>query len=201
MAGTSRSNFLLALTVILLLRSLSAARVRSLFKVASRGAVVKSARAEVEGRDSKMFMSWMECAFIGGISLALYNPTHHPHSRHPALRSVATGVAAVAPGVAPLTAPPASQVRAQGHAESSPLRGGERGAADDLHSEVAVRHGQLRLRERTPELVSPPPSAPEALDLRFFFFFTLVPGPSRSLSLKLSDTRVCEPQVRARLHL
>ena len=30
-------------------------------------------------------------------------------------------------------------------------------------------------------------------------FFTLVTGPRRSLSLKLSDTRVCEPQIRARL--
>ena len=33
----------------------------------------------------------------------------------------------------------------------------------------------------------------------FFFFSTLVTGPARSLSLKLSDTRVYEPQVRARL--
>jgi len=32
-----------------------------------------------------------------------------------------------------------------------------------------------------------------------FFFFTLVTGPKRSLSLKLSDTRVCGPQIRARL--
>ena len=31
----------------------------------------------------------------------------------------------------------------------------------------------------------------------FFFFFTLVTGPSRSVSL--SDTRVYEPQTRARL--
>ena len=31
----------------------------------------------------------------------------------------------------------------------------------------------------------------------FFFFFTLVTGPRRSLSLKLSDTRVYEPQTRA----
>ena len=31
----------------------------------------------------------------------------------------------------------------------------------------------------------------------FFFFFTLVTGPRRSLSLKLSDTRVYEPQIRA----
>ena len=33
----------------------------------------------------------------------------------------------------------------------------------------------------------------------FFFFCTLVTGPRRSLSLKLSDTRVYEPQIRARL--
>ena len=32
-----------------------------------------------------------------------------------------------------------------------------------------------------------------------FFFFTLVTGSRRSLSLKLSDTRVYEPQIRARL--
>ena len=30
-----------------------------------------------------------------------------------------------------------------------------------------------------------------------FFFFTLVTGPRRSLRLKLSDTRVYEPQIRA----
>ena len=33
----------------------------------------------------------------------------------------------------------------------------------------------------------------------FFFFVTLVTGPRRSLSLKLSDTRVYEPQIRALL--
>jgi len=31
----------------------------------------------------------------------------------------------------------------------------------------------------------------------FFFFFTLVTGPSRPLRLKLSDTRVYGPQIRA----
>jgi len=36
-------------------------------------------------------------------------------------------------------------------------------------------------------------------DVVFFFFFTLVAGPRRSLSLKLNDTRVYEPQIRARL--
>ena len=36
-------------------------------------------------------------------------------------------------------------------------------------------------------------------DTFFFFFFTLVTGPRRSLSLKLSDTRVYAPQIRARL--
>jgi len=32
-----------------------------------------------------------------------------------------------------------------------------------------------------------------------YFFFTLVTGPSRSLSLKLRDTRVYEPSIRALL--
>ena len=33
----------------------------------------------------------------------------------------------------------------------------------------------------------------------FLFFFTLVAGPRRSLRLKLSDTKVYEPHIRARL--
>ena len=37
------------------------------------------------------------------------------------------------------------------------------------------------------------------LKLIVSFFLTLVTGPRRSLSLKLSDTRVYEPQIRARL--
>ena len=37
--------------------------------------------------------------------------------------------------------------------------------------------------------------------LLFFFFSTLVTGPRRSLSLKLSDTRVYEPQIRAEVSL
>jgi len=32
-------------------------------------------------------------------------------------------------------------------------------------------------------------------DQEVFFFFTLVTGPRRSLSLKLSDTKVYEPQI------
>jgi len=34
------------------------------------------------------------------------------------------------------------------------------------------------------------------LEVIIFFFFTLVTGPRRSLSLKLSDTRVYAPQIR-----
>ena len=48
----------------------------------------------------------------------------------------------------------------------------------------------LEVDENEPNLpfkVKPPP------------FFTLLTGPRRSLSLKLSDTRVYEPQIRARL--
>ena len=33
----------------------------------------------------------------------------------------------------------------------------------------------------------------------FFFFFTLDTGPRRALRLKLSDTRVHEPEIRTRL--
>jgi len=35
--------------------------------------------------------------------------------------------------------------------------------------------------------------------IQVFFFFTLVAGPGRSLTLELSDARVYEPQIRARL--
>ena len=34
---------------------------------------------------------------------------------------------------------------------------------------------------------------------KVFFFFTLITGPRRSLSFKLSDARVYEPCIRARL--
>jgi len=37
----------------------------------------------------------------------------------------------------------------------------------------------------------------EDVNLPQVFFFTLVTGPRRSLSFKLSDTRVYEPQIRA----
>ena len=37
------------------------------------------------------------------------------------------------------------------------------------------------------------------LKTKLFFFFTLVTGPRWSLRLKLSNTRVYEPQIRARL--
>jgi len=40
---------------------------------------------------------------------------------------------------------------------------------------------------------------PSQWTLQVFFFFTLVTGPRRSLSLELRDARVYEPQIRARL--
>jgi len=58
----------------------------------------------------------------------------------------------------------------------------------------------VTVRSRFPEPGSQPP-LPVLWALVstqcFFFFFTLVTGPRRSLSLKLSDTRVYEPQIRA----
>jgi len=50
--------------------------------------------------------------------------------------------------------------------------------------------------ESAAKLVTP---APVEWQVFFFFFFTLVTGPRRSLRLKRSDTRVYEPHVRARL--
>jgi len=47
-----------------------------------------------------------------------------------------------------------------------------------------------------PELNQIPSISPWGADL--LFFFTLVTGPRRFLSLKLSDKRVYEPQIRAR---
>ena len=60
--------------------------------------------------------------------------------------------------------------------------GQDAASAHTHHRQPARRHCLLGLQLRNP--------AP---------FFTLVTGPRRSLSLKLSDTRVYEPQIRARL--
>jgi len=43
------------------------------------------------------------------------------------------------------------------------------------------------------------PAPPRDARSEIFFFVTLVTGHRSSLSLKLSDTRVYEPQIRARL--
>ena len=54
-----------------------------------------------------------------------------------------------------------------------------------------------RLTRRSPKSAPAPPPA----TLVNFFFFTLVTGRKRSLSLTLSDTRVYEPQIRSCHHL
>ena len=54
-----------------------------------------------------------------------------------------------------------------------------------------------RGRVRAPVVCAPRRSHP--FPVRTPFFVTLVAGPRRSLTLELSDTRVCEPQIRARL--
>ena len=49
--------------------------------------------------------------------------------------------------------------------------------------------------------LSPQPSfsASSLLSIVFFFFITLDAGRTRPVSLELSDTKVCEPYIRARL--
>ena len=54
-------------------------------------------------------------------------------------------------------------------------------------------HGQ----ERRPQVCAHHATVDHPTQL--FFFLTLATGPGRSLSLKLSDTRVYEPEIRARL--
>jgi len=55
----------------------------------------------------------------------------------------------------------------------------------------------LGLHMRAPALgMHSPDRSPCSQFLLFVFFFTLVTCPRRSLSLKLSDTRVSEPQIR-----
>ena len=44
-------------------------------------------------------------------------------------------------------------------------------------------------------------AGPDASGSPLLFFLTLVTGPRRSLRLKLSDTRVCEPQVPRRARI
>ena len=69
-----------------------------------------------------------------------------------------------------------------------------------------TRRERARRRRQQPQRSAPPRSSRRAgrslalaLPSRFcFFFFTLVTGPRRSLSLKLSDTRVYEPPILAR---
>ena len=57
-------------------------------------------------------------------------------------------------------------------------------------SSFEMRAGNLR-PEIGPRSTSPTPG------IFFFFFFALVTGPKRSLSLDLGDTRIFEPQIRA----
>ena len=47
-------------------------------------------------------------------------------------------------------------------------------------------------------VICPPDGNLGRLNLDVFFFFTLVTGPRRSLSLKLSDTKVYAPQIPGR---
>ena len=62
------------------------------------------------------------------------------------------------------------------------LTGGEARNARGVHANLA-----------SSTLLSPPWDHWESHGRVFFFFFTLVTGPRRSLSLKLSDARVYEP--------
>ena len=70
-----------------------------------------------------------------------------------------------------------------------------------------ARNQKSEIRNPKPETRNPQPETRSSSELGtcktnphpylFFLFFTLVTGPRRSLCLKLSDTKVCAPQIRA----
>jgi len=68
---------------------------------------------------------------------------------------------------------------------------------------VNVGSGATRVEDAhgtpTQSHISPSMGRAWHLESHFFFFFTLVTGPGRSLSPQLSDARVYEPQIRASL--
>ena len=81
-----------------------------------------------------------------------------------------------------------------------PLQGGA--AGQGVLPLAAAHQPALPLRARAPlprGTPAPETRNPEPEVLLRLFFFTLGTGPSRSLGLKLSDIRVYEPQMRARL--
>ena len=61
----------------------------------------------------------------------------------------------------------------------------------------AVLIPALKLRGGMPKREGLERQVTKLMSSSFVFFVTLVTGPRRSLSLKLSDTRVYEPQIRA----
>jgi len=63
------------------------------------------------------------------------------------------------------------------------------------HSTLGLREMKKKKKDKTVNNM-----IPHAHRFFFFFFFTLVTSPRRSLSLKLSDTKVYEPQIRAHVH-
>ena len=69
--------------------------------------------------------------------------------------------------------------------------------------QAPIRHVQQRYNTCRQDVIhSGSFHARYQVDLLFFFLFfvsTLVTGPLRSLRLKLTDTRVYEPQIHARL--
>jgi len=64
----------------------------------------------------------------------------------------------------------------------------------ELHEEK--RRVGAELEKQSGDLEKQKARMDQMKQVLFFFFFALVTGPGRSLSLKLSDTRVYEPQIR-----
>jgi len=73
---------------------------------------------------------------------------------------------------------------------------------ETIYLHLGCLQGGLAPQPRNPNphtLQQSPRSLAYPLPADLTYFFTLVTGPRRSLNLKLSDTKVYEPQIRARL--
>ena len=101
----------------------------------------------------------------------------------------------------PIQMPPESGVICGTLTQDLPLGCLQGGPARPLqvHPRGPPRRPFSRRRTTPPPARLSPLSSARVLKPLCFFFFTLVTGPRRSLSLQLSDTRVYEPQIRARL--
>jgi len=119
----------------------------------------------------------------------------HPYTSEPLLAHFHTRAPSFPVGLSPFPFPIAPDEN-----KPSPFRVGMPCFRTGMPSEPACPAQNRKALQKRHALLSDSIFRTISLSaMLLLFFFTLVTGPRRSLSLKLSDTRVYEPQIRARL--